>query len=78
MLKSRRNEYFVAAVLVAPFVVVYGWLFIYPTIQMVQLSFTNAPLIGSGTWIGLENYHPADPRPGLPDGGLEHRRTSSC
>ena len=56
MLKSRRNEYFVAAVLVAPFVAVYGWLFIYPTIQMIQLSFTNAPLIGSGEWIGLKNY----------------------
>ena len=56
MLKSRRNEYFVAAVLVAPFVAVYGWLFIYPTIQMIQLSFTNAPLIGSGEWTGLKNY----------------------
>ena len=56
MLKSRRNEYFVAAVLVAPFVLVYAWLFIYPTIQMLQLSFTAAPLIGSGKWIGLENY----------------------
>ncbi len=56
MLKSKRNEYFVAAVLVAPFVAVYGWLFIYPTIQMIQLSFTNAPLIGSGDWVGLKNY----------------------
>jgi multiple sugar transport system permease protein len=56
MLKSRRNEYFVAAVLVAPFVAVYGWLFIYPTIQMIQLSFTSAPLIGSGDWVGLKNY----------------------
>ena len=56
MLKNRRNEYFVAAVLVAPFVAVYGWLFIYPTIQMIQLSFTNAPLIGTGTWVGLKNY----------------------
>jgi multiple sugar transport system permease protein len=56
MLKSRRNDYFAAAVLVAPFVLVYGWLFIYPTIQMVGLSFTNAPLIGAGKWIGLQNY----------------------
>lgn len=56
MLKSRRNEYFVAAMLVAPFVAVYGWLFIYPTIKMIQLSFTNAPLIGEGDWIGLKNY----------------------
>lgn len=56
MLKSRRNEIMVAMVLIAPFVVVYGWLFIYPTIQMVRLSFTNAPLIGEGAWIGLDNY----------------------
>ena len=56
MLKSRRNEYFVAAVLVAPFVLVYGWLFVYPTIQMIRLSFTSAPLIGAGDWVGLKNY----------------------
>lgn len=56
MLKSRRNEIMVAMVLIAPFVLVYGWLFIYPTIQMVRLSFTNAPLIGEGAWIGLDNY----------------------
>jgi len=43
-------------VLVATFVAIYGWLFVYPTIQMVQLSFTNAPLIGAGDFIGLENY----------------------
>jgi multiple sugar transport system permease protein len=56
MLKSRRNEIFVALVLVAPFVAIYGWLFIYPTIQMVRLSFTDAPLIGEGAWVGLDNY----------------------
>jgi multiple sugar transport system permease protein len=56
MLKSRRNEAFVALMLVAPFVAVYAWLFIYPTIQMVNLSFTNSPLIGDGSWIGIENY----------------------
>ncbi len=42
--------------LVAPFVAIYGWLFIYPTIQMVRLSFTDAPLIGAGDWVGLDNY----------------------
>jgi len=56
MLKSRRTEMLVALVLVAPFVVVYGWLFIYPTIQMVNLSFTNAPLIGAGEGVGFANY----------------------
>lgn len=56
MLKSRRNEILVAMVLIAPFVAVYGWLFLYPTVQMVRLSLTNAPLIGAGDWIGIDNY----------------------
>src|SRR5690348_13012813 len=56
MLKSRRNDTLVAAVLVAPFVAVYGWMFVYPMITMVQLSFTNAPLIGPGDWVGFANY----------------------
>jgi multiple sugar transport system permease protein len=46
-----------AAVLVAPFVAIYGWMFIWPTIQMVRLSFTDAPLIGEGNWVGWANYH---------------------
>jgi multiple sugar transport system permease protein len=53
---TRRNEAFVALVLVAPFVAIYAWLFVYPTIQMVILSFTNSPLIGEGTWNGVDNY----------------------
>ena len=57
MRESRRTEILTAAVLVAPFVAIYGWLFVYPTIQMVRLSFTDAPLIGAGNWIGLDNYY---------------------
>ena len=56
MLKSRRTEYLVAAILIAPFVAIYGWMFLYPTLQMIQLSFTNAPLIGPGEWVGFDNY----------------------
>jgi multiple sugar transport system permease protein len=56
MLRSKRSEYFAATVLMAPFVVIYGVIFVYPTIRMVQLSFTNAPLIGPGAWVGLHNY----------------------
>ena len=56
MLKSRRTEIVSAAVLVAPFVAIYAWLFVYPTIQMVHLSLTDAPLIGGGNWVGLQNY----------------------
>ena len=56
MLNNKRNEMLVALLLVAPFVAIYGWMFVYPTIQMVRLSFTDAPLIGAGKYIGLENY----------------------
>jgi multiple sugar transport system permease protein len=56
MLKSRRTEILVAAILIAPFVAIYAWMFLYPTLQMVEFSFTNAPLIGEGEWVGLDNY----------------------
>ena len=56
MLRSKRSEVITAAVLMAPFVVIYGVLFVYPTVKMVQLSLTNAPLIGAGKWVGLDNY----------------------
>ncbi len=56
MIRNRRTELFTALVLVTPFLLIYGILFIWPTIQMVGLSFTDAPLIGPGKFIGLENY----------------------
>lgn len=56
MLRNKAAEWLVAAVLVSPFVVIYGWMFVYPTIRMIQLSFTNAPLIGTGQWVGFANY----------------------
>ena len=56
MLKSRRSEVAVAYLLMAPFVVVYGVLFVYPTVKMAQLSFTDAPLIGPGQWVGFRNF----------------------
>jgi multiple sugar transport system permease protein len=56
MLRSKRTEILAASMLMAPFVVTYGVLFIYPTIKMAQLSLTNAPLIGPGKWVGLDNY----------------------
>ena len=54
--KSRRSEVVVAYLLMAPFVVVYGVLFVYPTIKMAQLGFTDAPLIGPGQWVGFRNF----------------------
>ncbi|CDP50034.1 carbohydrate ABC transporter permease [Paradevosia shaoguanensis] len=56
MIKNRTAEVTAALILVAPFVLIYAVLFIYPTIQMVAMSFTNAPLIGEGEWVGLKNY----------------------
>lgn len=56
MLRNRRREILVAYILVAPFILIYGWMFIYPTIQMVQMSFTDAHLIGGGKWVGFKNY----------------------
>lgn len=52
----RRNQTGPALLLVGPFVVAYLVLFIYPTLKMIELSFTNAPLIGDGGWVGWANY----------------------
>ena len=56
MLKNRTTEALTAAALVAPFVIIYCWMFVYPTVRMAQLSLTDAPLIGAGHWVGLDNY----------------------
>mgnify|MGYP002620158057 CR=1 FL=1 len=56
MIRNHRREIGIAYLLILPFVLTYGMLFLWPTIQMVFLSFTDAPLIGPGKWIGLENY----------------------
>jgi multiple sugar transport system permease protein len=56
MLRNRRKETLFALALVAPFVAIYGLVFIYPTIKLFMISFTDAPLIGDGAYVGLENY----------------------
>ena len=56
MLRNKRTDIFVAYVLVAPFILIYGWMFVYPIARMIQLSFTDAPLIGPGNWVGFKNY----------------------
>ena len=56
MIRSKRAEILAAFALMAPFIVVYGVLFVYPTIRMFQLSVTNAPLIGEGAWVGFDNF----------------------
>ena len=56
MLRNSRTERLVALVLVAPFLAIYLLAFVYPTVQMFRISFTDAPLIGAGRWVGLDNY----------------------
>jgi multiple sugar transport system permease protein len=53
----------IAAILVAPFLAIYLLVFVYPTLQMFRLSFTDAPLIGEGKWVGLDNYTRLDNDP---------------
>jgi multiple sugar transport system permease protein len=45
-----------AFLLVIPFLTLYGMFFLYPTYRVAQLSLTNTPLIGSGDFVGFENY----------------------
>ena len=56
MLSNRRRKALVAYTLVAPFVITFAIFFVFPTIKVFQLSFTNAPLIGAGDWVGFANY----------------------
>ncbi len=56
MLRHTTKETLIGLALVAPFLAIYGLIFVYPTIQMFLLSFTDAPLIGQGEYVGVENY----------------------
>lgn len=42
--------------MIAPFLIVFSLFFLYPTARVIALSFTDAPLIGDGNWIGFGNY----------------------
>lgn len=55
-LKRRRRELRAAGLLTAPFLFVFTVFFLYPTYKVIALSFTDAPLIGEGQWIGFANY----------------------
>jgi len=56
MLRNKRSEMMIAFVLIAPFVAIYGLVFIYPTVKLFMISFTDAPLIGRGNYVGFDNY----------------------
>ncbi|ADV65922.1 carbohydrate ABC transporter permease [Deinococcus maricopensis] len=55
-LRRARRPWLTAALLVAPFLVAYLLFLIYPTLRVIQLSFTNADLAGQGHYVGLRNY----------------------
>jgi multiple sugar transport system permease protein len=56
MVDTKRRQALAAMVFVAPFVIAYLVLFIYPTGRLIVLSLTDGPLIGSGNWVGFDNY----------------------
>lgn len=54
--RVRRPDNLTALPFVAPFVLVYALMFIYPTILMVAMSLTNSSLTVAGDWVGWDNY----------------------
>ena len=56
MIRETGRESVIALALISPFLVVYGLIFIYPVIDMFALSFQKAPLIGTGEYVGIDNY----------------------
>lgn len=56
MIENRRKKSLIALSMVTPFIVVFVTFFLYPLIELVRISFTDAPLIGDGDWVGFANY----------------------
>lgn len=54
--RQRRSRGRTALLMAAPFVLVYLLFLIYPTLRVLQLSFTDADLTGQGQYVGLSNY----------------------
>lgn len=54
--RRKRTMWRAAFLLVTPFAALYLVFFLYPTYRIVQLSLTDAPLIGPGNFVGLENF----------------------
>lgn len=53
---GRRRHRLIAYSLIAPFVAIFALVFAYPAYEVVRLSFTDAPLIGDGNFVGLDNF----------------------
>lgn len=56
MTSERRSKTLTAVLMITPFVITYLTVFAYPVYKMFALSFTNAPLVGEGEWVGFDNY----------------------
>ena len=56
MAQAKRRDNLTALPLVAPFLLVYAALFVWPALQMVWMSFTDGQLILPGRFVGLDNY----------------------
>jgi multiple sugar transport system permease protein len=54
--KRRRTPWATVILLVGPFLVVYLAFLIYPTVRVIELSFTNSDIAGIGSFIGTANY----------------------
>ena len=53
---EKRRKTLTAIVMIAPFLIAYAIVFAYPVYKMFALSFTDAPLVGEGQWVGFDNY----------------------
>lgn len=61
MLRNARKETLIAFVLIAPFLAIYALIFLYPTVDMIRMSFTDSPLIKMPNGqpieqVGVDNY----------------------
>ncbi len=54
--KTKKYDNRAALPLVAPFVIAYAALFLYPAVQMLVMSFTSGQLIAPGEFVGFDNY----------------------
>ncbi|RII36903.1 sugar ABC transporter permease [Pseudooceanicola sediminis] len=56
LIRNKKRHGLIALSLILPFLAIFALVFAYPLYEVIRLSFTDAPLIGEGNWIGLENY----------------------
>jgi multiple sugar transport system permease protein len=54
--RGPRREFWIAMAFIAPAMIGFLVFFVYPTIRGFYLSFTEYSLLGTPSWIGLENY----------------------